>query len=176
MLERKKIEGQRLIEQKTLANTRIIDEEQQERRVLSERREILALVTVSLVVVAAGAWVALVMLANVRERRGEIGILRAMGVRGRTIASIFLTKAALIGLIGSAVGCGIGLVAAPWLHGRLGRSIAPEHLAAAGRAALLRPWEAVVILLAAPLLACAAAWLPAARAARQDPAVILQQE
>jgi len=176
LIARKQQKGTLLIRQKTEQNTRLIAEKDQERRDLKTRRAVLAGVVSGTVLLGAGAWIALVMLANARERLGEVGILRAMGVRGRTVLSVFLIKACLMGLIGAGIGCGVGFATGPYLHNRLAGGIAAEHLAAVGPVKLLALWEAGVIFLGAPLLACAAAWLPAARAARQDPAVILQQE
>jgi ABC-type lipoprotein release transport system permease subunit len=49
------------------------------------------------------------------ERTREIGMLMAMGLRGKGIRQLFLTEGALIGLLGGAVGSllAVGLIA--WL-------------------------------------------------------------
>jgi len=46
-------------------------------------------------VLAAAVWVGLLMLANVRERRIEIGILRALGKTSGMIAALFLGEMAV---------------------------------------------------------------------------------
>ncbi|HJZ99335.1 MAG TPA: FtsX-like permease family protein [Candidatus Solibacter sp.] len=46
----------------------------------------------------------------VTQRRGEIGILRALGATRGQIRTLFLAESAIAGLIGSAVGVGIGLL------------------------------------------------------------------
>src|SRR5207248_1141406 len=48
----------------------------------------------------------------VTQRRPEIGILRALGATRGQIRTLFLAESAIAGLIGSAVGVGIGLLLA----------------------------------------------------------------
>jgi len=45
------------------------------------------------------------MLMAVFERTREMGILAAMGMKGRQIMSLFVLEGALIGLIGAIIGC-----------------------------------------------------------------------
>ncbi len=117
-----------------------------------------------LVLVAACVLTALASLVNVRQRRGEIGLWRALGLRSRKIFAIFLAKALLAGLAGAVVGYGIGFAAA---------SAWPEAPAVAR---LFDPVVLAIVLLLAPLLSAAAGWVPAVLAARQDPAIVLQEE
>jgi putative ABC transport system permease protein len=46
------------------------------------------------------------------ERTREIGILKALGMKGQTVLSIFLCESVIIGLLGAAVGIGSGWVLA----------------------------------------------------------------
>src|SRR5262249_36850400 len=46
------------------------------------------------------------------RRRREIGILRSLGVARGTILSLFLAEGAVIGLVGSAIGLGAGMILA----------------------------------------------------------------
>ena len=57
--------------------------EQESRDKLRGEREALAAVLVPVVLVGSGIWIGLLALANVRDRRGEIGLLRALGLRSR---------------------------------------------------------------------------------------------
>lgn len=43
---------------------------------------------------------------SIRERRGEIAVMRSMGFTSRTILSLLLAESLLIGLIGGVLGCG----------------------------------------------------------------------
>jgi putative ABC transport system permease protein len=63
-----------------------------------------ATVLVSLAMVICVVWVALLALGNVRGRRSEIGLLRALGLRSRQIVYIFLSRAIVIGLAGGILG------------------------------------------------------------------------
>ena len=56
------------------------------------------------VLAACAGIVALLTAINVRERRAEIGILRALGHGSGRIAGLFLGKAAFIGIDGALVG------------------------------------------------------------------------
>jgi hypothetical protein len=145
--------------------------EKASRAELRRTRESLASVLVPLVILGCAVWIGLLALSNVRRRRGEIAILRTIGVSSRKILSVFLVKAVMIGLLGALAGCGIGLgvgfVAAIAGEGGFELEWAGE---------MLSPGLLVTVILAAPLLAAAASWVPAILAGRQDPAVILQEE
>ena len=65
-----------------------------------------------LVLLVCAAWVGLLAMINVRERRQEIGILRALGYGSGRIGWLFLGKALGLGLVGAAIGFGIGTGAA----------------------------------------------------------------
>jgi ABC-type lipoprotein release transport system permease subunit len=127
--------------------------------------ESLAAILVPLVILVSGAWIGLLALGNVRERRVEIGILRALGLRTAQILKVFLLKAALVGLIGAAIGSVAG-----WLAGA-----AWSGAGAFGSEDWMWPTVAAVVL-AAPLLSVLASWLPAVEAARQEPAAVLREE
>jgi ABC-type lipoprotein release transport system permease subunit len=128
----------------------------------------LAAVLVPVVMLGSGIWIGLLALANVRERRGEIGILRALGLRSRQIVFVFLAKAAVIGLAGACLGYLLGRAAAALWRDAPGAP--PIELA------LVDPRLLLLVLVAAPLLAALASWLPAIWAAQQDPAAILREQ
>jgi putative ABC transport system permease protein len=72
----------------------------------------------SIALLVAGISIMNIMLVSVMERTREIGILKALGARNRTVLTQFLTEAALIGLLGSLIGIPLGLGIA-LLMGRL---------------------------------------------------------
>lgn len=137
---------------------------------LRRSRESFAAVVVAVVLVASAAWIALLALSNVRERSAEIGILRAIGVRSGRVFCVFLAKAVLIGLLGAAGGYALGLAVSV-----VAARVAPS-LRVSQAAALFAPGLLAAVILAAPMLAMLASWVPATLAARQDPAVILAKE
>ncbi|MEX2212503.1 MAG: FtsX-like permease family protein [Phycisphaeraceae bacterium] len=137
--------------------------EKEQRAAVRGQMENFASILIPTVMVGCGLWIALLALANARERRGEIGILRALGVGKAGVLTLFLGKAVLIGLIGAGAGYALGF---------LGGAAFGE--ASAGE--LIEPRTAVIVLIAAPLLATLASWLPSLVAAGQDPAVVLSEE
>jgi hypothetical protein len=129
-------------------------------------REALAAWLVPLAVLACGVWVGLLMLANVRERRGEIAVLRAVGGGSGKIVALFLGRGIPVGVTGAVVGYLAGFaIGTLWLRA--------EQTPAAG----LFDWRLpAAVVIVAPVLACLVSWIPAVMAAQQDPAEILRKE
>jgi putative ABC transport system permease protein len=75
---------------------------------------LIALGAVSLVV--AGVAIFNVMLMSTRERRGEIGVLRAVGVQKGDVLRTLVVEAALLGVLGGLVGVAISALAALGLY------------------------------------------------------------
>ena len=113
------------------------------------------------------AGVGVVMVRAVRERRQEIGMLRAMGFGKGLIRSAMLSEAGLIAIQGTLIGAALGLVTARQMMGS--DSFGDEPLP------FIVPWGGLILILALPLIASLAATLwPASRAARIRPAVALR--
>jgi hypothetical protein len=125
-------------------------------------------VEIFLLTIAGSLLVGMLALINVRERRAEIGILRALGTSTGGILRLFLTKALLIGLLGSVVGTVLGMLVA----GRL--AAAPEGDALT--VPLLSLARLLWIVGLTPLLTVLASWVPALLAAAEDPAAILSSD
>src|SRR5205085_1385632 len=134
---------------------------------LRNQREALAALLVPSVLVGCAVWIGLLALANVRERGGEIGIFRALGLSSRQILCLFLGKALLTGLAGALLGYFAGAVSASLGHEALTRAEALQFFA--------DPRLLLPVLLGAPLLAGLASSLPAPLATQQDPAVRLRE-
>jgi ABC-type lipoprotein release transport system permease subunit len=130
----------------------------------------LANVLLPVAIVGAAIIVGLLSLANVHQRRTEIGILRAIGLRGRQVLAMFVGKSLLLGLIGAATGYLLGLAVA------IGFAGGGDDSANISAAALFMPGLLLWVILAAPLLSVLAGWLPAMLAAQQDPATVLSEE
>lgn len=123
---------------------------------------------IALAVVGCAAWVGLLAALNTRERRSEIGLLRALGFDAGGIAALFVTRAALMGLAGAAAGFALGTaLALQW-----GPAIFEGAVVGARPAYDLL----VAALLITPLLAALAALAPASLAVAEDPAAILTEE
>jgi putative ABC transport system permease protein len=124
-----------------------------------------ASVTTPLVVLACAVWVGLLAWTNVRERRTEIGLWRALGLGAVKIASLFLGKAVLLGLVGGTVGFFLGT----WLAQLLGvyaLQVGSDYFT---------PAYGVLVwtIVGAPVVCAMASYLPTLTAVLQDPAVVL---
>ena len=105
-----------------------------------------------------------IMLANVLERRREVGLKRALGARRRDVVEQFLAEALVIAVSGAVLGLVLGAVAAYSIAALAGWSVA---------------WSPVSLLLA--VLACVAVGLgfgvyPARQAAALDPIAALRSD
>ena len=136
-----------------------------------QRMQQRAVMHLALLVGACSLLVGLLALMNVRERRQEIGILRALGTSTAKIMGLFLAKAMIVGVVGAAVGYATGYLIACQLEGRSAGDGFELSFAALFRGDLL-----VGALALAPLLTTLASWNPAVLAANQDPASILSHE
>ncbi|MHA1813146.1 MAG: ABC transporter permease [Candidatus Thorarchaeota archaeon] len=58
----------------------------------------------------AGIGIMNIMIVSLMERTREIGILKALGMKGRTVLGIFLAEALTIGVLGGVMGIGFGYV------------------------------------------------------------------
>ena len=150
------------------ARTRVSDEG----AIRLQRWRQIASTIIPLTIVAAGLMVGLLSLANVRQRRQEIGILRALGMRSGQVFRVLLAKPAVIGIVGALMGYLVGFGAA--LAVESGWRLGEIHESAV-RSLFLFPVLGVVTVLT-PILTVMAGWLPALYAAGQDPADILHQE
>lgn len=123
-----------------------------------------ALVLLVIIIIVGSFSIGNYMWANVEERRKEIGTLITIGWGRRHIYWLFLAKAVVLGLAGGILGYLAGTVAAIILGPYFaGLTISPviSYLG----------WSIIV----AVVIALAGSWYPTFRAARIDPAVIMQE-
>lgn len=120
------------------------------------------------VVLICAVWVGLLALSNVRERRAEIGIMRAIGIGSGRVAALFLGKAILLGLVGAAIGYPIG----SWVALQVGPKVFPVTAAKIAPETHLLWWS----LIGAPVLCAIASYIPTVVAVTQDPAEVLREE
>ncbi len=74
--------------------------------------EVFLLAIASIALLVAGISILNIMLVTVMERTREIGIMKAIGAKDRTILSQFLSEAVLLGVLGGVIGIIVGLVLA----------------------------------------------------------------
>jgi len=143
-----------------------LQHEKEGRARLRAQQEAFAAWLIPVVLSAAAVWIALLTWLNVRDRRGEIGLLRALGVRAGQVLGVFIGRAAASGLVGAVIGAAAGV----WVALRWDSGLPAEIYRQALDMGLL-----AAVVVTSPLLAAAAAWVPALVAARQDPAHILRE-
>lgn len=118
--------------------------------------------------VVSALWVGVMAALNVRERREEIGVLRALGYGSSKIASLFLLKSILLGLIGALLGFGLG--------NALAVSVGVDIFKVTAKA-IQTDWNLLIYaLIATPLFAAMASFIPAMQAVAQDPATTLRED
>ena len=122
---------------------------------------------IPLVTFVCAVWIGALAMINTRERRQEIGILRALGYGSGTVLVLFLGKAVLLGLTGAvfgfAAGTGLALFAGPSIFHITARSIVPLYG--------MLGWAVWI----APLFAAVSSFIPALIAVTQDPAETLRE-
>jgi putative ABC transport system permease protein len=112
----------------------------------------------------------------VSQRRSEIGILRALGATQGQIRTLFLGESAILGLLGSAVGVVVGMMAARLLAVWIGGLIANVFSVAQRVDDLsMNPATLGVALAIGVATSLAGGALPARQAARLDPVRALQR-
>ncbi len=123
-----------------------------------------AFLLTAIIVVAGSVIILITMMASVKERTQEVGILRAIGCRQRQIMKLFLLEGLFISLIGGCIGATVGSVAATVLSGPLiGLQRPPFDLASVGIAIFLG-----VLMGTLPVI------YPARKASQLDPATALR--
>jgi putative ABC transport system permease protein len=109
------------------------------------------------------------MAASVVRRRREIGILRSMGLEGKTIRSLFLAEAAMAGLLGSCLGLMAAPLLASFLVGHAAATISSLYLLTSLQAPTLSTMQILLGLATGMGASLLAAWVPSSEALRVEP-------
>ncbi len=121
-----------------------------------------SLAAISLLV--GGIGIMNIMLANVAERRSEIGLRRALGATRSNIVSLFVSESLLLCLFGGAVGVGVGIGLA-----RLIGSLAQWTV-------VFHPWSIPLGIIVSVIIGIIFGTIPAMQAANEDPVLALRSE
>jgi putative ABC transport system permease protein len=136
--------------------------EQNQGRILSRISGLMLLLTFAALVAAALA-ISAAMAATILERRQEVGLMKSLGAGNGAVASLFLTEAGLLAVIGG----GIGFMVGALLARQIGRSIF-------GSAITVHPVVLMVVIFSALLVTFAGSAGAIRKAMRFDPAIVLR--
>lgn len=112
--------------------------------------------------------------AAVVRRRPEVAILRSLGVAPRAIRRLWLLESLVLGIVGSAIGIGIGWAGAQVTVGGIARTVNSLYYATTTEAASLHPAEALAAFTFGLVASVVAGWLPSRDAASTPPAQMLK--
>lgn len=110
---------------------------------------------------------------SVLERTSQIGLMKALGMRGRDVARLFRYEAAWIGFLGGIIGAGIawvlGVSLNPWISKQL--SLGDDNYLL-----IFQPLPIIGLIAGLILIAVIAGYFPARKAAKLDPIEALRTE
>jgi putative ABC transport system permease protein len=140
----------------------------------------------SISLLVAGIGIMNIMTVSVMERTREIGIMKAIGARSRTILTIFLTEASLIGVLGGLLGVPTGygisyflsFVLSNFIGGQQQGTILqnPEAQQRPTVSPIFSPWWAVGAIIFGIIVCVLFGLYPARKAAKLDPVKALRYE
>ena len=140
--------------------------EQAHRDNLKRVRERFASILIPIIILACSVWIAALGFMNVRIRREEIGILRALGVNTKRIMALFLLKHILTGFSGGLIGSFVGVGSVLLFN--------DQSMPVISYMEMIELW--IYSIVGATGLAVLSGWIPALKAAQQDPAEVLRNE
>jgi putative ABC transport system permease protein len=110
---------------------------------------------------------------SVLERTSQIGLMKALGMRGGDVSRLFRYEAAWIGFIGGLIGILLALLATTILNPIINQSL---ELGEGNYLLEFVPWQAVLLLIGLIIIAILAGFFPARKAAKLDPIEALRTE
>ncbi len=129
---------------------------------------LIAFSSISLIV--SSIMIGIITYISVLERTKEIGILRALGARGKDITRVFNAETIIIGLSSGI----LGLLIAYLLTFPMNKII--ENLSGLPNVAKLNPLHALLLLIISISLTVIGGFIPAKMASKKDPVIALRTE
>ena len=129
---------------------------------------LIAFSSISLVV--SCIMIAIITYISVLERTKEIGILRALGARGKDITRVFNAETFIIGVCSGVLGLFIAYLLTFPINSLI------ESLADLPNVANLNPVHAIILLLISVTLTVLSGFIPSKMASKKDPVIALRTE
>ncbi|OYX42508.1 hypothetical protein B7Y94_03410 [Candidatus Saccharibacteria bacterium 32-49-12] len=110
---------------------------------------------------------------SVLERTREIGLMKALGMRGGSVSRLFQFEAAWIGLLGGVIGAVIAVLVGTALNPTITEALT---LGDGNYLLIFELVPIVIMIVSLVLIAMLAGWFPARKAAKLDPIEALRTE
>ena len=110
---------------------------------------------------------------SVLERTREIGLMKALGMRGRHVSRLFQFEAAWIGFLGGVIGSVVAVVLGTALNPWVTKTLS---LGEGNSLLIFQPIPIVLLIVVLMLVAMLAGYFPARKAAKLDPIEALRTE
>ena len=114
------------------------------------------------------------VLVSILRRRRDIGVLKTLGVSARQIFIAFVAEGAVLGLVGSVVGLGLGYLLAYSILSLIGSTINVLYVESGPAQIAMTPRLALIGVLIGTAVSVAAAIQPAIEAARSRPSALIR--
>jgi lipoprotein-releasing system permease protein len=138
--------------------------------------KLMMFLTIGLIVVVAALGIVITLVMSVMEKTKDIGLLRALGATSASVKWIFLIQGAAVGIVGTVLGCALGLAAAWWLDRFQVIRLDPQVYFIPYVPFRVKPLEFTAIASVAVVVCFLATLYPARQAARLDPVEALRSE
>jgi lipoprotein-releasing system permease protein len=133
-------------------------------------------ITIGLIVIVAALNIIASLVLLVMEKSRDIAILKTMGATRRSVTVIFMLQGVLIGLVGTAVGAGLGLSLC-WIADRYKLIQIPADVYQISYVPfVVQPWDFAVVIASAIVICFLATIYPSRQAAKLDPVQALRFE
>ena len=122
-----------------------------------------------LIIIVAAFNIVSTLMMVVMEKTTDIGILKALGARRKSITKIFLYQGMLVGVTGTILGSIVGVIAVAIQDKYKIISLPPDVYSISSLPMQLRFWDVLAVVVLAMVISIVSAIYPALRAAKLNP-------